>query len=247
MGIPMVGCDCPVCQSRNPKDRRLRCSALLNIGGKLILIDTSPDFRQQGLRIGLTRLDGVIWTHAHQDHSGGIDDLRPLFLRRKNPLPCLLSKATYNDIKGRFGYLFDPADLKNPSLRPTFDLTVIPKQGKVEFLGLPVEFFTYSQMGMEVTGLRFGSFAYVTDLKDYDPSIFEWLKGVETLVVSALRYETSPLHLTLDEAVAFGKAARAKKTYFTHIAHEIGHDEGSTRLPSGFALAYDGLEIPIPS
>jgi phosphoribosyl 1,2-cyclic phosphate phosphodiesterase len=247
MGIPMVGCDCPVCRSANPKDRRLRCSALLNIGGKLILIDTSPDFRYQALRIGLTRLDGVIWTHAHQDHSGGIDDLRPLFLRNHHSLPCLLSEATYKDFKNRYNYLFSPPDKNNPSLRPKFDLNLISQQGEIDFLGIPIEFFSYLQVGMEVTGLRFGPFAYVTDLKDYDDSIFERLKGVETLVVSALRYESSPLHLTLDEAVAFGKTVGAKKTYFTHMAHEIGHDEGSRRLPSGFALAYDGLEIPIHS
>ena len=244
MGIPMVGCGCPVCQSNNPKDKRLRCSVLLKIGGKSILIDTSPDFRQQALKFGIIKLDGVIWTHAHQDHTGGIDDLRPLFLWNKTPLPCLLSEPTYHDLQIRFHYLFKEIN-NNPSLRPRFDIRVVPPNGSLDFLGIKIEFFTYLQLGMEVLGLRIGKFAYIIDIKDFESTLFDRLKGVETLVVSALRYEPSPLHLSLNEAVAFGREVGAKNIYFTHIAHEIGHTEGQKKLPEGFQLAYDGLEIPL--
>ncbi len=238
----MIGCHCPVCLSNNPKDKRLRCSALVTLGGKKILIDTSPDFRQQLLRNGLERVDAIVWTHAHQDHVGGMDDLRPLFLKGKEAIPCFLSPSTFRDIKTRFEYIVNP-DINSPSLKPKLDFNLFPNHGVVNVLGINLEVFTYMQMGMEVTGLRFGDFAYVVDIKNVEPFLFEKLKGIETLVISALRYEVSPLHLTLDEAAAFGKGIGAKRTYLTHIAHEIGAEEGQKRLPSGIELAYDGLEI----
>lgn len=242
LGVPMIGCHCPVCESKNPKDKRLRCSALLTMNGKRILIDTSPDFRQQALTHGIETLDAIVWTHAHQDHVGGIDDLRPLFLKRKEPLPCYLSKSTFKDLRQRFNYIVEPAK-GSPSLQPKLEFHILPYEGSVDIFGIKLEVFTYMQMGMEVSGLRFGKFAYVVDIKHVEPYLFEKLQGVETLVVSALRYEISPLHLTLDEAVSFAKSVGAKRAYLTHIAHEIGADEGQKRLPTGVELAYDGLQI----
>ena len=242
LGIPMIGCHCAVCLSKNPKDKRLRCSALLTIGGRRILIDTSPDFRQQALTHQIEAIDAIVWTHAHQDHVGGMDDLRPLFMKRKEAIPCYLSASTFNDIKFRFGYIVNP-DVNSPSLRARLDFNILPSEGKVDVLGLELEVFTYLQLGMEVTGLRFGTFAYVVDIKNVEPLLYEKLKGVETLVISALRYEISPLHLTLAEANNFGLAIGAKNTYLTHIAHEIGAEEGQKRLSPSVELAYDGLEI----
>ncbi len=245
MGVPMIGCKCPVCTSSSPKDKRWRTSGLLTIDGKNILIDCGPDFREQALKNEIDSLDGVIITHAHNDHIAGIDELRAYLLSRNTPMPCLMSSKTSDDLHLRFDYIFLPKDHKE-RLIPKISPVIFPgSEGKIDFLGLEIRYFTYLQAGMAVIGLRIGNFAYLTDIKDYTDSIFPFLEGVETLVVSALRYAPSHLHFCVEEAVQFSKKTSAKETWLTHISHELSHDGINASLPPTIRPAYDGLKIDI--
>lgn len=244
MGIPIIGCKCEVCTSNDPHNVRDRTSALLNIEGKRILIDSGPDFRQQALRHHIDHLDGVIFTHAHQDHTGGIDELRIYLVRSGAAMPALLSKETFDDLYTRFHYIF-VKDGYYDALKAKFHLHFMEGQsGTVDFLGIPIHFFTYKQAGMTVNGLRIGTLAYITDIKDYDESIFTHLKGVEQLVLSALRYTPSHLHFTVDEAVDFARKVGAQQTWLTHLSHDLEHEHTNAYLPENVRLAYDGLVIP---
>ncbi|MBA3815090.1 MAG: MBL fold metallo-hydrolase [Parachlamydiaceae bacterium] len=243
MGIPVIGCKCPVCQSEISFNKRLRPSALLMIDGKRILIDCGPDFREQALRYGLDQLDGIIITHAHNDHTAGFDELRIYSLRTHQAIPCLLSPDTLADLKRRFYYIFDE-DSPYAALTAKFQLQLLESErAEVLFAGLDVRYFTYQQGGMNVNGFRFGNLAYVSDIRDYPTTIFEDLKGVETLVISALRFSSTPLHFSIDEAVDFSRRVGAKQTWLMHIAHELDHEKANAYLPADIRLAYDGLEI----
>ncbi len=248
MGIPVVGCACKVCRSANPKNHRMRPSVLLNYPGKQVLIDCGPDFHQQALRYGIRHLDGLILTHAHNDHIAGLDELRALYMVSKKPLQCLLSKETRFDISKRFDYLIKPpvetAGIK--ALISKLEFIDIPdEECTVEFQGVVWEVFTYRQIGMKVSGFRSGSFAYLTDIRDYSDSIFLKLQNLDTLVISALRFTPSPFHLTVDEAIEFARKIGAKNTYLNHIAHELDHDIAAAYLPPGIECAFDGMEINV--
>lgn len=243
LGVPLMGCDCPVCKSASPFNHRFRSSALLKIGNKRILIDAGPDFRQQALHHHIRCLDGVILTHAHQDHVAGLDDLRAIFIRKKETIPVLMSKATQDDVTSRFHYLFekDPGNGDPERLKA---VTLPLKAGGDRFCDVGFRYFSYKQLGMPVNGFRFGDLAYVTDIQAYDEAIFDELEGVKTLVLSALRHSPSHMHFTLEEACKFAEKIAPKTTYLTHIAHDLEHFETATKLPPGVRMAYDGLEIP---
>ena len=243
MGVPVIGCHCPVCTSTDPRNKRLRPSVLLKVENKNILIDCGPDFRQQALAFGIEKLDGVILTHAHNDHTAGIDELRVYYMHTHHSLPLLLSEETAKDLKNRFAYIFSKERFYK--LLPTFELHAFSEdQGSLDFLGLPIRFQSYVQAGMKVHGFRIGNLAYVTDIHDYDEkAIFSFLEGVEVLVLSALRLQPSPLHLTVDEARLFAEKAGVKQTWLTHLAHELEYAETNRRLPQNVQLAYDGLKI----
>lgn len=243
MGVPVIGCTCSVCQSTSAKDKRLRTSGLLTIDNKSILVDCGPDFRQQALNHNLRHIDGVILTHAHHDHTAGIDELRVYYMHTHQPIPCLMSLETADDIKNRFNYLFD-SGLTVGRLTSKMDLLIQPQErGMVNFLGLDIKYMTYMQAGMKVNGYRIGNFAYITDIHEYPDSIFDDLAGVEVLVISALRFTPSHLHLTVDQAIDFSKKIQAKETWLTHICHEISHEKIDAYLPANIRGAYDGLTI----
>jgi phosphoribosyl 1,2-cyclic phosphate phosphodiesterase len=246
MGVPILICDCPVCTSSSPYNQRLRPGALLTVKGKKIAIDTSQDFRQQALTHKINHLDGVLYTHAHHDHTAGIDDLRPYHMFYKRSIPCLASAATAKDIMARYSYMFEiqPAETH---LEPRVELQILPERdrGDAEFLGIPIKFFTYSQLSMPVTGYRIGNMAFVTDIRDYPSTIFEDLQGLDVLVLSALRFTPSHMHLSIDEAVDFASRTGARHTWLTHLAHELDYDKTNSYLPPNVRLAYDGLEIKL--
>lgn len=242
MGVPVIGCKCPVCRSTLQENQRFRPSCLLTIGEKKILIDCSPDYRSQALKYGIAELDGVILTHAHQDHTGGIDDLRMNYMRTKKPIPLLMSKETEQDVTARYDYIF--GGHKKKSLVAKFSVETLPGlRGELVFQGIKLQYMTYKQAGMAVNGFRFGDLAYVSDIRDFPETIYEDLSGIKTLIISALRHESTHIHFGVDEAVAFGKRVGAEKVWLTHIAHEMDHEKENAILPENVRLAYDGLEI----
>lgn len=246
LGVPVIGCPCPQCQSTDPKNKRFRSSLLLNLGGKTVLIDAGPDFKAQALKYSINHLDGVIFTHAHQDHTGGADDLRIYHYRNKGPLPCLVSRPTAEDLKLRFYFMFKEQPFE-PVKSSRLEMEILEdREGNVEFLGIPIRYFSYEQVGMQVMGIRIGSFAYVTDIREYKPEIFEELKGVKTLVLSALKFTPSHMHFSVDEAIEFIEKIKPERAYLTHIAHELDHEKTNAYLPSGIELACDGLKIELP-
>lgn len=242
-GCPLIGCKCEVCKSKDPRNIRLRPSVLIAIDEKKILVDTSPDLRAQALQFNMTHVDGVLLTHTHYDHIAGIDELRIFYLMNRQALPVLLSQTTLSELKHRYHYLFRTRS-QETTLSAQLDFKVLEgKRGEIEFLNLKVGFFTYSQGGMEVTGFRFGRLAYVSDLSKYEETIFDDLKGVETLIVSALQKAPSYMHLSVEQAIAFSQRVGAKETYLMHLSHDLDYEKTTATLPPGVHLAYDGLRI----
>lgn len=243
MGVPVVGCTCAVCRSDDPRNRRLRTSALVEVGGRRLLIDAGPDARQQLLQHEVGSLDGLILTHSHYDHISGIDELRAFYYMRHLPLPTLLSPESLDEMCTRFGYLFRAGE-DGDYVTPHFAFQLVEQErGSTHFLEREIGYFSYIQAGMRVLGLRLGDLAYVTDIVEPPPTMVDDLKGVRTLLLSALRFGHSPVHLSIDQAVELAQQVGAEQTYFIHIAHDLDHERTNRLLPRGIALGYDGLEL----
>ena len=243
VGVPVIGCQCEVCCSKDPHNKRLRPSVILFIKNRQFLIDCSPDFRLQALHYNISHLDGILLTHAHYDHTGGIDDLRPIYFKRKAPIPILLSNETAQDLQSRYYYFFK-STVEKEKFISQLHLQLLPDvEGSVVFEDLPVQYVSFTQGGMSVNGYRIGDLAYLSDIRYYSPTIFESLKGVKHLIISALRYTPSALHFTVDEAIDFGRELKAEKIWLTHASHELEYSQTNAYLPENFRLAYDGLEI----
>lgn len=239
MGIPVIGCSCRVCTSSDLEDQRLRPSVLLKVGEKRFLVDIGPDYRQQALKYQIDTLDGLLLTHAHYDHVGGLDELRIYVFRKERPMPCLLSKETLKALKAQYQYfLYSKKNLKCQILNNDFGTTL--------FEGLHLGYVSYMQMGMKVNGWQFNNLAYVTDIMEYDDEkVLRQLSGIEVLVISATLWKNSTAHLNIRRAMKLAGKIGVKRTYFTHISHEIQHKPMMESLPDGFALAYDGMELPL--
>jgi phosphoribosyl 1,2-cyclic phosphate phosphodiesterase len=243
-GVPMIGCSCSVCRSSFKKNKRLRPSLLLTAGCKKILIDVAPDFREMALKYKIHRLDGLLLTHVHYDHIGGLDELRVFYLTSQRPLPCLLSQSSYEEVKERYAYLFKKKEHKT-SLSVELEFHILKKAfGKTIFQQIPIGYFSFHQRKVEVTGFRFQDAAYVTDISDYsETEMLKALRGVKILILSALREDFSPVHFNFKKALAFIEKVKPEKAFLTHLAHEVDHKKASKKLPPGVELAYDGLEI----
>ena len=236
-GVPIIGCKCAVCISTSRKNKRFRPSGLIQLEGKSILIDIGPDFRSQAIQFGVESIDGLLLTHTHYDHIAGIDEVRIFNVRQKKPLPCLLSKESYEELQRRYYYFFD---VKGQSAK----LDCIPldgQRGEVEFLGLKIGFCSYFQSVMKVTGFRIGEFAYISDIHKMDDAIIQSLRGVRKLVVSALGVEDSPFHFSFRQAVDFAENVGAEETWLTHAGHFLDHDAIDALLPVNVRMGYDGL------
>lgn len=242
-GIPLIGCHCKVCKSTSSYNQRLRPSVLLTLDDKVILVDAGPDLRAQALKYQIDRLDGVLLTHAHFDHIGGLDDLRAYFLLQNRPLPCLLSQATYVELFRRYSYLFMPHE-PGRSLPAQFDFQIVTQKfGSAHFAGIDWNLLSFVQMKMEVTGFRLGNLAFLSDLKDYDDHLVKAVEGVDFVVMSAISEEASLAHLSVAEAIDLAAQMKAKRVWLTHVSHKVDHEELSRKLPKHVSLAYDGLVL----
>jgi phosphoribosyl 1,2-cyclic phosphate phosphodiesterase len=239
-GIPIIACNCEVCQSDDPKDKRLRSSVLIETGEQKLVIDTGPDFRQQILRVNLKSLDAILLTHEHVDHLFGLDDIRAFNWVQKHPTDIYAEERVQNAIRRVFNYVF--ARYKYPGI-PQMNLHLIENKpfliGETEII--PVRGLHYK---LPVFGFRIGSFAYITDVNYLEKSEKEKLQGLDVLVVNALRKEKHISHFTLSEALQLIDELKPAKAYLTHLSHQMGlHREVSNELPPDVFLAYDGLEI----
>jgi phosphoribosyl 1,2-cyclic phosphate phosphodiesterase len=250
MGVPTLACECPVCTSLDPHDRRLRPSVMLrwtepSTGSeRVVVIDTGPDFREQALRERITHVDAVFYTHAHADHILGMDDLRPLSFiasKRGGPIPLYADREAAAALERTFAYTFSPQTTYLNRAR--VELTPLAERNKlfgVEIVRIPL---LHGQQ--PIAGYRFGNSAYLTDVSAIPETSFRLLEGVEVLAISALRHTPHPSHSTVEQSLAWSKRIGAMQTWFTHIAHDLGHEETNRALPEGVRLAYDGLSVPV--
>ncbi|MGH7336258.1 MAG: MBL fold metallo-hydrolase [Myxococcota bacterium] len=240
-GVPMIGCQCAVCTSPDPRNRRTRPGLALHLEHGTIVVDTSPDFREQALSSGLERVDAVLYTHSHADHVFGLDDLRGFNFRQKAAIPCFGSEATIARMRQIFTYVFE--DGQEGGGKPQLELT--PVRTPFELLGTPVIPVPVEHGEMEVFGYRVGDFAVVTDVSRIPESSFALLDGVRLLVLSALRYRPHPTHFTLEEACAAAARIGAERTLLTHIAHDVDHADVRVALPPGVEIGHDGLVVEL--
>ena len=240
MGVPTVGCNCAVCHSTDPHDRRTRPSVMVSYSGHQILIDTTPDFREQALREKITRVDAVLYTHTHADHILGIDDLRPLSFRHKPAkLPLYATPDAAEFMRNMFRYIFE-ADYKYGSL-PLVEL--LPIDGPVELFGARFEPVTVIHGETPILGFRFGSAAYLTDHSDVPAAALEKLRGLDILFLDALRYKPHPTHSTVEQSLKIVDELKPERAFFTHICHDLPHEATNATLPPNVRLAYDGMKL----
>ena len=239
-GVPSIGCECAVCRSPDPRDNRLRPSVFLETGSVSVLVDAGPDLRQQALRHRITRVDAIVFTHGHADHILGIDDVRRFNALMKGAMPCYGDEATLDDLRRTFGYVFDPAAPKGGGI-PMLELRPVTGPftvGDITLLPVPV------LHGRKPTlGYRTGAFAYLTDCNALTDDAWPLLRDLDVLVLDALRDRPHPTHFSLSEAVEVAGRLGARRTYFTHMCHDLPHEATNARLPANMQLAHDGLVL----
>jgi phosphoribosyl 1,2-cyclic phosphate phosphodiesterase len=239
MGVPTIGCDCPVCHSADPHDRRTRPSILLQFGGKTVLIDTTPDFREQAIRERITQIDAVLYTHTHADHILGIDDLRPLSYHREGKIPLYARPESVDFLRNMFKYIFD-ANYKFGGLAR---LELKPIDGSFELFGTTFEPVPIIHGETEIYGYRFGDAAYLTDFSSIPKSSYGLLQNLDVLFLDGLRHKPHPTHSTIENSIRIADELQAKRVFFTHICHDLPHEKTNAALPAHVRLSYDGMKL----
>ncbi len=243
-GVPPIGCTSPVCLSEDSKDKRLRASILVEWKGLSIVVDAGPDFRYQLIRAGVKRLDALLFTHEHRDHTAGLDDIRPFNYLQSGPVDVYCSDRVLSAFKSQYDYIF--SEHPYPGI-PLINFNII-ENGQFLVGDCWITAVEVMHYKLPVHAFVFGDFAYVTDANFISELQKELLRNKKVLVLNALRKENHISHFTLDEAVAMGKELAAEQVYFTHMSHQIGfHEEVNQSLPTNMALAYDGQVVDIPS
>ncbi|MBU0616667.1 MAG: MBL fold metallo-hydrolase [Planctomycetes bacterium] len=239
-GVPMIACRCAVCTSADPRDKRSRPSVAVQYDDTTVLIDTGPELRLQCLANDIQRADAVLYTHHHIDHIAGLDDLRRFNWVQKQVIPCHGRAETLDRLKRMFAYAFD---LHNdyPSATPRLSLHTV--EGPFEIGGREIMPIPVLHGALPILGFRIGGFAYCTDVSEIPPPSRALLAGLDVLMLDALRKRPHPTHFNLEQAVECAREIGARRTFFTHIAHELAHEETNRLLPSGMALAFDGQTI----
>lgn len=241
-GVPVIGCGCPVCTSNDPRDNRLRTSAMVSFGNKNIVIDTGPDFRQQMLRENIDDVVAVLFTHEHNDHTAGLDDVRPINFKHERHIPLYATPSVQKSLMERFAYAFGTNPYPGA---PRLVFKTISKEEKFTIEGLeiqPIE--VHHGPNLRILGFRFGDLTYITDCKSIDEVELEKIKGTKYLIVNALHHDVHYSHLNLTEALALIEELQPKQAFITHLSHNMGkYEEINALLPQNVCFAYDGLRL----
>lgn len=242
MGVPTIGCDCRVCTSEDPHDRRTRPSVMVQWDGRTVLIDTTPDFREQAIRERIKKVDAVLYTHGHADHILGLDDIRPLSFPRitgGGKIPLFASAGTEQVLRNVFRYIFE-ADYKYGGLA---QVEIRPVNGPLELFGATFTPLVVHHGDAPIEGYRFGRVAYLTDFSTVPEESIAHLQDLEILFLDALRHHPHPTHSTVKNSLALVDRLQPKRAFFTHISHDLAHDETNAALPANVRLAHDGLKL----
>ena len=242
MGVPTIGCDCAVCTSSDPHDRRLRPSIMVQWDGHTVLIDTSPDFREQAIREHINRVDAVLYTHGHADHILGLDDIRPLSFRRVTgggKIPLYATENTAKVLRSVFRYIFE-ADYKYGGLA---QVEIHNVDGPIELFGAKFIPLVVNHGDYPIEAYRFGSAAYLTDFSTVPDETMAQLEGLDILFLDALRHHPHPTHSTVENSLQIVERLKPKRTFFTHMSHDMPHEETNASLPDNVRLSYDGLKL----
>lgn len=242
-GVPMIGCGCEVCKSADRRDKRLRTAAMVETAGKRIIIDTGPDFRYQMLRQGVDRIDGVIITHEHKDHTGGLDDVRAFNYWQNSAVDVYCESRTAAVLKKDFDYAFCPTNKRYPGV-PEIALHIIDSSTPFSVAGIKVEPIKVTHFKLPIVGFKIGGLCYITDANGIADAEIEKIKGCGVLVINALRKQTHISHFTLSEALEIVSRVSPGRAYLTHCSHQMGlHAVTNLELPQNVELAYDQLQI----
>lgn len=241
-GVPTIGCQCEVCTSEDPRDKRLRPSILISYGGHNVVIDTTPDFRTQVLRAKVERLDAIVFTHEHADHIMGLDDVRAFNFRQKASIPIYASAPAMSAIHRCFDYIFNGREPQSAVAR--LDTNTVGDRS-FDLFGLeftPIRLLHGRDL---IYGFRFGRAAYLTDHSEIPLESLEQLSGLDVLFLDALRHKPHPTHSTVERSIEYVKKLAPERAFFTHICHDLGHSRTEGDLPPHIRLAYDGLQIEL--
>lgn len=242
-GVPLIGCECAVCTSPNPRNKRSRVSVMVETQGKALLIDTAPDLREQFLREGLKTADAILYTHAHADHLHGIDDIRSLNFHKGGPIPCYADTATLAELKERFGYVFKPPIPEYGWFRPCLMPHEIKPEEPFAVEGITITPFRQIHGRLGSLGFRIGDFAYSTDVNDFPPESEKYLHGLDLWIVDCLKPESAPTHAHLAKSLGWIEKYKPKRAILTHLAHEFDYEALKAQCPPGVEPGYDGMTI----